>query len=259
MRPHTITVENASEAMDAVKDILLLYAGMAESYSGFGHASNVHLKFDPLKFVDAELLTPEGYAPLLDLDFLRTGSAMAVLCQLYQDWCEFETVDGGRHRSAILEGRLRFAPDIEAVAKEALRRGAIPLDDLWFDNAVEPIYQRYVVGHFEALSKMHRRAGGDSLVGARRSATPWWRRLFRGRTTPTLANMAFTTFCVLYSADGKRQAEVLVFANGQTYLRESEQVDGGTFENRHGGSPVGPFASPEAAERFIVATAWFRG
>jgi len=35
------------------------------------------------------------------------------------------------------------------------------LEDPWFDEAVEPIYQRHVVGYFEALSKMHRREGGD--------------------------------------------------------------------------------------------------
>jgi hypothetical protein len=63
----------------------------------------------------------------------------------------------------------------------------------------------------------------------------------------------------LYSKDGKRVAEVLVFRNGETYLDEQEWVEGTTFKNRHSGRLVGPFASPADAENFIVATPWFRG
>jgi hypothetical protein len=63
----------------------------------------------------------------------------------------------------------------------------------------------------------------------------------------------------LYSADGRRVADVLEFRNGETYLDEQEWVDGTTFKNRHFGRLVGPFASPADAENFIVATAWFRG
>lgn len=63
----------------------------------------------------------------------------------------------------------------------------------------------------------------------------------------------------LYSEDGKRLADVLEFRNGETYLDEQECVEGTTFKNRHSGSLVGPFASPEEAEKFIVATPWFRG
>ena len=63
----------------------------------------------------------------------------------------------------------------------------------------------------------------------------------------------------LYSKDGKRAADVLEFQNGEIYLDEQEWVEGTTFKNRHSGRLVGPFASPAAAESFIVATAWFRG
>jgi hypothetical protein len=63
----------------------------------------------------------------------------------------------------------------------------------------------------------------------------------------------------LYSVDGKRAAEVLEFRNGETYLDEQEWFEGTTFKNRHSGQLVGPFASPEDAEKFIVATSWFRG
>ena len=63
----------------------------------------------------------------------------------------------------------------------------------------------------------------------------------------------------LYSLDGKRAADVLEFQNGETYIDELEWVEGTTYENRHSGSLVGPFASPEDAEKFIVATTWFSG
>ena len=63
----------------------------------------------------------------------------------------------------------------------------------------------------------------------------------------------------LYSLDGKRAADVLEFENGETYIDELEWVEGTTYENRHSGSLVGPFASPEDAEKFVVATSWFSG
>lgn len=164
MPAHVINEDNYKDALDAVRDILLLYVDMAESYSGFGHASDVNLTFDPLKYVDAELDTPPGDAPLIDMDFLRNGSAMLILCRLYDEWCEHDAVYGTPYRDAIEGGRLHFTPDIEAATKEALRRGQMPLEDPWFDEAVEPIYQRYVVGYFERLSRMHRRAGGDGFL-----------------------------------------------------------------------------------------------
>lgn len=138
---------------------------MAQSYAGFGHAVDINLRFDPLTYVDAELATTPGHAPMLDIDLLRTGSAVAILCALYDEWCEFETVEGSRFRSAVDEGRLRFAPDVEAVAREALARGPMPLEDAWFEQAVEPIYQRRVVGLFADLAGRRRRQGGDASEG----------------------------------------------------------------------------------------------
>lgn len=154
-----ITSAQADEAQEAIRDILLLYVDMAESYAGFGHAVDCNLRFDPLRFVDATLDTPPGYAPVVDLDLLHNGAAVAVLCALYDEWCEFETVTGGRYREAILAGRLSATPDIEQVARTALDRGAIPLEDPWFDAVVEPIYRKYVVGYFARLAGRERGRG----------------------------------------------------------------------------------------------------
>ena len=159
---HTITSENHDEALQAVRDILLMYVDMAESYQGFGHAVDVAIRFDPLRFVDAEV-SELGY--LVDLDLLRAGSAMAVLCRLYDAWAEEQNVvspQTQRYQDALASGKLRYAPEIEAVAIEALSRNTMVLDDPWFDQAVAPIYSKYVIGYFRRLATLDR-----SLTGSR--------------------------------------------------------------------------------------------
>jgi hypothetical protein len=64
----------------------------------------------------------------------------------------------------------------------------------------------------------------------------------------SLHGQEYRSAFTLYSKDGKRAAEVLEFRNGEIYLDEQEWVEGTTFKNRHSGSLVGPFDSPEDAE-----------
>lgn len=87
----------------------------------------------------------------------------------------------------------------------------------------------------------------------------WWKQLFGRTIDRSLDGAAYRVATTLYSRDGKRSVEVRVFDDGQTYLLESEWVDGTGFSERHEGRMVGPFRSPEHAEQFIVTTAWFRG
>ena len=82
----------------------------------------------------------------------------------------------------------------------------------------------------------------------------WWKRLFGRATNEWRAGELYRVTCTLYGKDGKRAAEIREFSNGETYLLESEWVEGTTFAERHSGKLVGPFASPKRAERFIVAT-----
>lgn len=75
----------------------------------------------------------------------------------------------------------------------------------------------------------------------------------------SLQGQEYRSAFTLYSADGKRAADVVEFRNGETYLDEQEWLEAAAFKNRHAGKLVGPFASPEDARKFIVATPWFRG
>jgi hypothetical protein len=88
----------------------------------------------------------------------------------------------------------------------------------------------------------------------------WLKRFIERHAEPTsLQGRRYRVAFNLYSQDGLRQVEVLKIHWGPTYIIESELGQDGIFRNRHGDSPVGPFASPKAAERFIVATDWFCG
>jgi len=87
----------------------------------------------------------------------------------------------------------------------------------------------------------------------------WWKRLFMRKVQANLYGREYRVVSNLYSPDGKRGVEVREFRHGETYLLEQEWVEGTTFGDRHDGRLVGPFASPEAAEKFIIATAWFTG
>ena len=87
----------------------------------------------------------------------------------------------------------------------------------------------------------------------------WWRQLWGPSTSDSLQGKKYRVIARLYSADGKRCAEVCKFRWGKTYLLESEWVEGTTYAPRHVGRMVGPFKSPLAAERFITATEWFNG
>ena len=87
----------------------------------------------------------------------------------------------------------------------------------------------------------------------------WWTRYLNREANPSCEGDEFRVAFMLYSEDGQREVELREFRNGQTYLVEREWVEGASSADRHSGRMVGPFASPKAAERFIVATAWFPG
>jgi len=87
----------------------------------------------------------------------------------------------------------------------------------------------------------------------------WLKRIFGRASSNSLDGMMYTVSSTVYSVDGRRAAELREFENGETYLLESDWVEGTTFRSRHEGRLVGPFASPAHAKSFIVATQWFKG
>jgi hypothetical protein len=87
----------------------------------------------------------------------------------------------------------------------------------------------------------------------------WWKKLFSRAGDKSLDGAMYQIVKTLYSQDGKRSAEIREFDNGQTYLLESDWVNGTEFRERHDGRMVGPFRSPRHAEQFVVTTAWFTG
>lgn len=154
---HTITISNYGEALEAVRDILLMYVDMAESYNGFGHNGDVAIRFDPLQFIDAET---DQTAHYVDLNLLRAGCAIAILFQYYNRWVEEQGLANNiylaKYQAALDEGRLGLFPDIEQIIRAAVVRDPMPIDDPWFDEAVAPIYRKYVIGLFARLAASDR-------------------------------------------------------------------------------------------------------
>ncbi|MBS0411117.1 MAG: hypothetical protein JSR86_14455 [Proteobacteria bacterium] len=72
-----------------------------------------------------------------------------------------------------------------------------------------------------------------------------------------LTGLSYRVIFQLYSKDGARAVDVMEFEGGEIYLNEQERREDGAYENRHSGNLVGPFATSEAAEAFIVGTTWF--
>ena len=87
----------------------------------------------------------------------------------------------------------------------------------------------------------------------------WWNKV-ASRLGGNLHGCKYRLSTTLYNLDTSRSAALLNFGFIRgTYVHEQELAEDGSYVDRHGGSLVGPFTSPKAAEKFIVATAWFAG
>ncbi|WP_146202825.1 hypothetical protein [Deinococcus irradiatisoli] len=153
---HVITHDNAEEARQALRDILFLYVDLAESYKGFGHGIDTGT-FDPFRFLDVEAEEPVN--PPVDLNLLRQGSAIALLCGVYDLWNEAEDVNIDapwieRLRNALRQKRFASCPDIEQVMIETLEHHS-RFDDPWLGEQVQPLYEKYVAAYFARLAMGH--------------------------------------------------------------------------------------------------------
>lgn len=87
----------------------------------------------------------------------------------------------------------------------------------------------------------------------------WWHKLVNRKRKSSITGYEYRIAFNLYSKDGKREVEVQELRDGRAYLIEREWTKESAFSDRHQGRPVGPFASLQEAENFIVATPWFCG
>jgi len=148
---HVITQDNRTEAADAVRDILLMYADLALD-GVLTHNAEWPIRFDPLKFVDAVQDSADYY--YVDVDLLRTGSAMAMVATFWNE--QQGTFAGAKteaYAAAIQDGRLRQIPDIEAVIVEFLKGEHSALQDPWFDQAGARLCEVHVRNYFRCLAE----------------------------------------------------------------------------------------------------------
>ncbi|WP_407540887.1 hypothetical protein Q0M94_05735 [Deinococcus radiomollis] len=149
---YLVTDDNLYEAQDALRDIIYMYFNMIEHQNGFFHATDTG-SFDPFIYLDAENHPTSGQLMPADINLLHAGSALAILCGLYDIWNEHENLQipyADRVQKAVLDGRFSHLPDIEALLRELFERN-IDWQDFWLHEALPPVYSKYVVGFFKQL------------------------------------------------------------------------------------------------------------
>lgn len=150
---YQVTWHNTGETHAAIRDILFMYVEMAES-GGLFH--NIDMgRFDALRFVDVELNVGPHYAPPVDLDLLRMGSAIKLLCWLNDCWVEHDTIELPENdflKKAVRDGKLFHLPDIEALLVETFSRSSSELEG-WLDEQLRLVYERHVLAYFARLSR----------------------------------------------------------------------------------------------------------
>lgn len=150
---HVVNQGNLGEAIDAVRDVLVMYVNVAED--GFiPHNADWAIRFDPLMYVDAVQDSERAY--YVDMDLLRAGSAMAMVARYFSAWSEEQGVhawkDTERYAAAVAAGRLAHLPEIEAVLVEHLSGRHAAADDPWFDEVTPALCETYVRSYFSRLA-----------------------------------------------------------------------------------------------------------
>lgn len=155
---HIVTWDTVEEFNQAGRDVLMMFVDIAEQGGRLTDA-NIWIRFDPLKFVDAD---QDGKGVYGDFGLVRTGSALAILCDFYDRWEEDQPLVDEATKpfvAAIHDGRLSRFADIADTVTDALKREATHTLSPWFNQAVRPIYQRYVQSYFAKLAAVDAWAG----------------------------------------------------------------------------------------------------
>jgi hypothetical protein len=138
-----------SDLRSATRDVLGMYWDMVTTYSGFGHSADTgSLNF--LRFIDLPIEQADP-SILKELQLVRIGSAIAILCQVADSWLEHDTfpADFPYYRAiaeALESGRLAHLPEFESAVRAGLASFAS------FRAAAQPLYDKYVVGYFQYLA-----------------------------------------------------------------------------------------------------------
>ena len=102
---HVVNQENSRGAVDAVRDILVMYVNVAED-GRINHNADWPIRFDPLMYVDAVQDSERTY--YVDMDLLRAGSALAMVARYFSAWSEEQGVhaweDTERYAAAVAAG-----------------------------------------------------------------------------------------------------------------------------------------------------------
>jgi hypothetical protein len=151
MKIHYITKENHLEAKQATRAILHIYNEAITSYGNFG-LNFITDEFDAFKYIQCQVDITTGQPFGLDLNLLHQGSAVALLCRLYQFSCKFNE----KHfiKEAIAEKIIGYlhggAFDSLPLAKDAAL-SAFEDRDI-FKAKLRIIYEEYILGYYRKIT-----------------------------------------------------------------------------------------------------------
>ena len=137
---------------ESIRHILFMYRDLIESYGGFGHDIDTGLgRFDAPAVI--HLVSGDDIQPR-DLELLRIGAAVALLCDLSDAWDEAgDPADGGPRldaaRDALNHGKFQPFPEIAKAFELGFGR-----DETAFREQLAVVYERYVRGYFAQLASV---------------------------------------------------------------------------------------------------------
>ena len=142
-----IDINNYNLANAATRDILFMYRDLVESYGGFGGTIDVG-SFDAFSFLDAEVREAEGETLEIDVDLLRRGSSVAILCGIHDALCKDPASDFFRR---IVNARDAKLFDFDPHLRAAIDAGIDREERVFFDR-LPPVYDRFVKAYHRHLA-----------------------------------------------------------------------------------------------------------
>ena len=146
-----IDESNYLEAISASRDILFMFADMAECYRGFGSDIDTG-SFDPFAYVRSFIAERPGYSLGVNQTLLTTGAAVAILCGMVDRWDQGDPqyvseLSWFKKAQAVVEDEvLSDYPDLSAAIRVGLA------DEEAMRSLLPSLYQKYVAGYFARLA-----------------------------------------------------------------------------------------------------------